>query len=489
MNVIIDGVQYAPAVEAAKPVASKIGIAISTHNRQDVLPRTLGMHIKHLPEGAKLVVIDDGSVLPAKVPEGVELIRTRVSHGIVAAKNASLKALIDAGCEHLFLWDDDAWPIADGWEQPYINSPEPHLSYQFLDLARGPKINDITILYQDAKHVAYSGQRGVMLYYHRSAIDKVGGFDPIYQRGMYEHSDLALRINNAGLTTWAFADVTGSNELIYSLDENVAVTRSVPLEKREAQVRRNSVIHNDRQKAGYSGYAEYRTQKNLVITTLLTSQPDPQRGTKLNPSPDLVSTWAKSIKGADAVVLADELKSAPAGAQLATVPDVKMNVYFRRWLHIWQYLREHPEYEFVWATDGTDVKMLREPWEAMKTGKIFVGHEPNNYADSWALQNHPEAIYQDFLRENRDEVMLNAGLLGGRRSDVMAIAHGIVRLYYYIESLRFWKMEEPASAVGDMIAFSIVAKRFSDRLVYGPMVNTVFKTDGIGKEFAWWQHK
>jgi hypothetical protein len=56
----------------------------------------------------------------------------------------------------------------------------------------------------------------------------VGGFDPVYGRGMYEHSDLALRIHNAGLTTWAYADVVGSEKLIHSLDEHEAVERSVP---------------------------------------------------------------------------------------------------------------------------------------------------------------------------------------------------------------------------------------------------------------------
>jgi hypothetical protein len=71
----------------------------------------------------------------AVVPDGVQLLRHETSLGIVASKNASLSALMDAGCEHLFLWDDDAWPIADNWHLPYIESPEPHLAYQFLDLA------------------------------------------------------------------------------------------------------------------------------------------------------------------------------------------------------------------------------------------------------------------------------------------------------------------------------------------------------------------
>ena len=85
--------------------------------------------------------------------------------------------------------------------------------------------------------------------------------------------------------------------------------------------------------------------------------------------------------------------------------------------------------------------------------------------------------------------MLNAGLLGGLRAAVMELAHGIVRLYYLLECHRFWKTENAPAAVGDMLAFGIVAKRFGDRVVTGPQVHTVFKSGGIGKEFAWWQHK
>lgn len=485
MQVIIDNVPYAPVCNSS----ARIGIAISTHNRADVLSRALTQHMKFLPAGALVVVVDDGSKPSAVVPAGVQLLRNEASLGIVASKNASLTALMDAGCEHLFLWDDDAWPIADGWHLPYIESPEPHLAYQFLDLAGPRKLNDLAVLYRDNKHVAYTGQRGVMLYYHRSAIEHVGGFDWIYGRGMYEHSDLALRIHNAGLTTWAYADVTGSDKLIHSLDEHEAVDRSVPTADRKALVERNVKIHNERRDTGYTGYVEYRQQCDVVITTLLTSQPDPQRGSRMQPDPAALTTWAKSIRGSDAVVLADQLTAAPDGAQLVTVPDVAMNVYFRRWLHIWQYLRDHPEYRFVWCTDGTDVEMLCAPWDEMEPGKVYVGSEPKTYADAWAKQNHPERIYQEFIEQHCNDVMLNAGLLGGTRADVMAFAHGIIRLYYRTESYRFWKKEQDGAAVGDMIAFGVVAQSFADRLVTGPLVHTVFKTDGIGKESAWWKHK
>ncbi|HEM6827222.1 TPA: glycosyltransferase family 2 protein [Citrobacter koseri] len=486
MDVIVGGVPY---VRADSVSHNKIGIAITTHNRPDVLAKSLEHHRKYLPPGVVVFVIDDGSNPPATVPGWSNLIRHDNSKGIVASKNASLTALMDAGCEHLFLWDDDAWPIADGWHLPYIESPEPHLAYQFLDLAGPRKLNDLAVLYSDDKHVAYTGQRGVMLYYHRSAIERVGGFDWVYGRGMYEHSDLALRIHNAGLTTWAYADVTGSEKLIHSLDEHEAVDRSVPTADRKALVERNVKIHNERRDTGYTGYVEYRRQRDVVITTLLTSQPDPQRGSRMQPDPAELTTWAKSIRGADAVVLADQLTSAPDGAQLVTVPDVAMNVYFRRWLHIWQHLRDHPEYRFVWCTDGTDVEMLCAPWDEMEPGKVYVGSEPKTYADTWAKQNHPERIYQEFIEQHRNDVMLNAGLLGGTRADVMAFAHGIIRLYYRIESYRFWKKEQAGAAVGDMLAFGIVAKSFGDRIVTGPRIHTVFKSDGVGKEYAFWKHK
>lgn len=93
MQVIINGVTYVPACASA----SRIGIAITTHNRPDVLKRAIEQHMKYLPAGALVVVIDDGSKPAAVVPDGVQLRRHQTSLGIVASKNVSLSALIDAG--------------------------------------------------------------------------------------------------------------------------------------------------------------------------------------------------------------------------------------------------------------------------------------------------------------------------------------------------------------------------------------------------------
>lgn len=86
MRVTIYGVPYAPACT----ISSRIGIAITTHQRADVLKRALEQHMKHPPAGALVVVVDDGSKPAAVGPNGVQLLRHDTSLGIVASKNASL---------------------------------------------------------------------------------------------------------------------------------------------------------------------------------------------------------------------------------------------------------------------------------------------------------------------------------------------------------------------------------------------------------------
>lgn len=487
MQVIIDGKQFVPAHSST---GSRMGIAITTHNRADVLATALAQHEQHLPPGAFVVVVDDGSKRPVSAPDWVKLIRFDVSQGIVAAKNACLRELMNAGCSDFFLWDDDAWPTADNWHQPYIDSPEPHLAYQFLDLAGPRKLKDITILHTDDRHVAYSGQRGVMLYYRRDVIEKVGGFDWVYGRGMYEHSDLAMRIYHAGLTSWAFADVAGSAKLIHSMDEHEAVARSVPPADRDALVKRNADIHNRRRDAGYTSYVPLSESVNVVLTSMLTEAVDPQRGTRLQATPDMLSVWAKSIKGGKAIILADHLDQAPAGAEVSAVDPSNQNPYFLRWLHMYRWLREHPEVQWVWASDGTDVEMLAEPWAHMLPGRLYVGSEPKTLADEWISKNHAATHLQAFLKENGHRLMLNAGLVGGDRQTVMAFAHSMMRDWYALASRRFWNVERPGNEVGDMATFNYVAyTKWADRLETGPRVHTVFKTEGVGRECAWWKHK
>src|SRR5690606_10124331 len=96
MDVVIDGVRYTPG--------SRIGVGITTHNRPEIFAKTLAEMRKHLPPGAKLVVVDDAS----KEPVAEADYRFEENAGIARAKNKCLE-LLD-GCEHIFLFDDDCYP-------------------------------------------------------------------------------------------------------------------------------------------------------------------------------------------------------------------------------------------------------------------------------------------------------------------------------------------------------------------------------------------
>lgn len=486
LDVMINGKRFVSEEHAAP----KIGLAISTRNRHDVLKNTLEQHGKFLPPNAVIYLVDDGSDTPVSGPEWAKIHRHETSEGIVAVKNTSLRLLIDEGCEHLFLWDDDAYPIADNWWVPYVESKEPHLGYQFKDLSGKRKLNDTIEVYNDGKYFALSGQRGVMLYYHKSAIDKVGGFDTIYQRGMYEHVDLAMRIHNAGLTTCPFGDIVGSNQLIYSLDEHEQVTRSVPPADREAQVTRNVKIYNARRRERYTGYASYRKARRVVATSLLTACTDPQRqNSHMSPTSAMLQAWADSIRGAEKVVFADQMP-AMAGVTLVPVPAISnLSPYFLRWVHIYQWLRDNPDVSQIWCTDGTDVTMLKEPWDEMVPGKVYVGNEHTTYSNPWFNKvNHQKGL-KSFIEQHKFDQVVNAGLIGGSREDVMQLAHGMIAQVWKMKSEIFWREEDGPESVTDMVMFAIEAERFGDRLIHGPAVNTVFKGALHGSETAWWAHK
>ena len=108
-----------------------IGIGLTTHDRNDILKKSLSFQKKFLPKGAKIVVIDDCSNIPVK---GADY-RFEHNAGIASAKNKCIE-LLD-GCEHIFLFDEDAWPIDNDWHLPYIKSGDKHLSFTFLFLVRG----------------------------------------------------------------------------------------------------------------------------------------------------------------------------------------------------------------------------------------------------------------------------------------------------------------------------------------------------------------
>jgi len=434
-----------------------------------------------LTPGAKVVVVDDAS----REPVAEATYRFEQPAGIARAKNKCLELLQD--CDHIFLFDDDCYPLREGWWRPYVESPEPHLMRIFEDLAGPKKINDNTCTYRDSQHVAWAHPRGCMLYVRRDVLDVVGGMDPEFGTWGWEHVDWSNRIHAAGLTTWRFADVVGSDELVRSLDEHEQVERSVPRAVRDRLVG----VNGERAAAqrNLPKFCEWREQHDAVITCLLTGQPDPQRGRRMRADPGLLSGLLGSLGSHRAVVLHDGLEVDDTATVTWKLVEAPMSPYFARWLLAWQHLRDHPEVRFVWCVDGTDVEMLHDPFPHMKPGRLYVGSEPSTLANDWLRSNHPSPDVQAFIADNNHLQLLNAGLVGGDRRTVMGFLHDIVRAFFDGEIDRFTGAVAAEREMSDMGVFNLVAwSRWADRLVYGPQVNTVFKANERN-DWSWWRHK
>jgi len=144
-----------------------------------------------------------------------ELIVAKDIKGIAKAKNACLSKLDHL--EHIFLFDDDTYPLCYNWHLPYINAKQPHLS---MTWGRKEVGRENGLIY-------YEKPNGCMLYIHRSCLDAVGGFDEAYKGYGGEHQDFSNRVFNAGLTASRYMDIENSSQFIYSMDQHKEVRSSV----------------------------------------------------------------------------------------------------------------------------------------------------------------------------------------------------------------------------------------------------------------------
>lgn len=227
-----------------------IGVAISTCNRRDLALDSIKRWRRRLPPQAILVVVDDASDSQLSDIDGAT-IRHDYRRGVAMTKNAGIAALIDAGCDHLFLADDDIHPTTDDWWQPYINSPEQHLSWQWE--TREPWLSR----YDDGTHWAIGFPRGVLLYATREVVNTVGGMDIAYGVHGGEHVEWQQRIHDAKFGIRPFMDVHGTSERFWSYDKEQGGTEgsTIPLDERRGLIEANAKIW-DKPRATFLPYRE-----------------------------------------------------------------------------------------------------------------------------------------------------------------------------------------------------------------------------------------
>lgn len=456
-----------------------IGVALTTRNRPEVLKKSLHHHKKHLPKDAKLVVVDDAS---DKMVRNADY-RFKHNAGIAAAKNKCLELL--EGCEHIFLFDDDTYPVVDDWYLPYIQSGIKHLSFTFPRLVSGRK-NGRTIIKTENGLTEYGSPCGCMLYIYREAIDTIGGFDVDYPIWGMEHVDFSNRCFNAGLTPKRYLDVNNSLQLFHSLDYHQEVSGSVPKGTRKLTTPENKrrFAANAKSKA----YMPYKNStKGILFASYFNSNPDPQRKVKWDSDISNLDALIKSCEanGVDYLIFHDcfDIKD----KRFIKVP--KQNLYAPnvwRWFVYHNWLKGN-HYDNIFMVDSTDVEVLRNPFVSLNPNKIYVGDEVGMMVNNIWMRKRQEPHlstlkdYKHIISLNSRNKLLNCGIVGGSYDMVMEYLEHRVEIH---EQHTKGTLEST-----DMAVFNYIMYKYLKGLnTSGLKVNTGFKRNEYNS-VSFFKHK
>ena len=208
----------------------KIGVGVITCNRVDYLTSLLES-IKSTTHD-ELIVINDHTTPIQPDIEGlqIDMYNNETNMGVCRTKNKALDILVERGCDHVFLIEDDMIIKSDDVFDRYITASEvsgiKHFNFCLHgedNKVKGMPNPKIIFDYGTTRVSLYHNLAGCFSYYHSSVLQEVGLFDEEYVNAM-DHVDHTMQIILAGYHPpfrW-FADLADSDELIGEQDQNLS---------------------------------------------------------------------------------------------------------------------------------------------------------------------------------------------------------------------------------------------------------------------------
>jgi hypothetical protein len=112
--------------------------------------------------------------------------------------------------------------------------------------------------------------------------------------------------------------------------------------------------------------------------------------------------------------------------------------------------------------------------------KIYVGSEEEVVGCDWLTRTTETPVLVSFVITYKKKKLLNAGLLGGSREDVLSFCSDMCRLYD----------DECYDEPTNMPIFNYLAyRKYRERIEYGSHINTKFKAYDTSNTVAWFRHK
>lgn len=221
----------------------KIGIAVTTYKRPKHLQHWYDMVNAFTPEREVKVFLSSD---------------TKERRGVAYRKNECLKVL--QGCDYIFLFDDDCFPIKKGWMDFFIDAYKASGNHHFLYLKETSTIKKIhehtAVDLQTQKGFTineFNNCGGCFMFLTKEVIEKVGGFNHDYGIYGFEHAGYTNRIHQAGLTPMGmYLCPQGAGEYIYAMDYDNHLEWNVKLNHHPSMIdeldKLDGYIENNRKK-------------------------------------------------------------------------------------------------------------------------------------------------------------------------------------------------------------------------------------------------
>lgn len=182
----------------------RVGIGITTYKRKDLLKKCLEHFEKYSTLPYRLYVAEDTD---------------EDRKGIALRKNECLYHLQD--CEYIFLFDDDCYPIKEGWEDFFINAHKESGYHHFCYLTKNLHMEKNYYFCGEYTIKSYSQCGGVFMFLTREVLKKVGGLYDGYKFYGFEHIGYSWRIFNAKLIPEMYLCVEGTENYLFAHDYQV----------------------------------------------------------------------------------------------------------------------------------------------------------------------------------------------------------------------------------------------------------------------------
>jgi glycosyltransferase involved in cell wall biosynthesis len=203
-------------------MSEKIGLGIITKDRPQFLKRLLDSI-----DGCnwlELIIINDGD--PFECPGYNYYIHTNETNlGVAASKNKAMKHLLDIGCDHIFLIEDDMLIKNPNIFQAYIDASKKsgiqHLMFGYHGpankngISHGKPCPRLVVDYGDFSLAFNQHCVGAFCYYSRKCLEDVGLIDEKF-RNAFDHVSHSYELALKGYSTpyWWWSDLANSLDYI-----------------------------------------------------------------------------------------------------------------------------------------------------------------------------------------------------------------------------------------------------------------------------------